>query len=513
MRSLSFLFALLLPSLALASGFKDVGDDLEPAEGSLFDIQGQFRLRGEWLNNFDLDHGLTPSGEPLFPGPVADPDAQSLTFADMRLRTDLAFVAPTGGVGVKMRLDVFDNLALGSTPNGPPLATKSQVSPAQAINVERLYGEVLLPFGLLAAGRMGADWGLGMLANGGDCDDCDSGDAADRIAFITPVFGHIFAIGYDFTNIGSVRSRKSGSRVIDFEPADDVRTLNFAVLRYFDEIAHERRRAAGKSTVEYGAYLSHQWQEYDIPASYIAGVPPGAILRDYSATAIDGWFRVSGPWGRVELEAAVLTGEIGQASLIKGLELNEPVTTLAYGAALQSDFGSLDFPLRGGLDLGFASGDAAPGFGAYPGLSSAAQPGDLDGLQFNYPSDTTVDNFAFHPDYRIDRILFRELIGTVTDAVYIRPHLDWRIADLGPSALTASLFAVASMAVEPNSTPGGERPLALELDPTIAYGSDDGFRAALEYAVLIPFSGLDNRLSGQSASAAQMLRLRLHYVF
>ena len=43
------------------------------------------------------------------------------------------------------------------------------------------------PIGILAAGRMGSHWGLGMLANGGDCLDCDAGDAADRIAFVTPL--------------------------------------------------------------------------------------------------------------------------------------------------------------------------------------------------------------------------------------------------------------------------------------------------------------------------------------
>ena len=43
-----------------------------------------------------------------------------------------------------------------------------------------------------------------------------------------------------------------------------------------------------------------------------------------------------------------------------------------------------------------------------------AKPGDLDGAKANPPFHTNVDNFRFHPDYRIDRILFREIIGTVT---------------------------------------------------------------------------------------------------
>ena len=49
-------------------------------------------------------------------------------------------------------------------------------------------------------------------------------------------------------------------------------------------------------------------------------------------------------------------------------------------------------------------------------------PGQFDGPQANLPRDRTVDNFRFHPDYHIDQILFREIIGTITDAIYIRPH-------------------------------------------------------------------------------------------
>ena len=49
--------------------------------------------------------------------------------------------------------------------------------------------------------------------------------------------------------------------------------------------------------------------------------------------------------------------------------------------------------------------------------------GQLDGPQANLPRDHTVDNFRFHPDYHIDQILFREIIGTVTDAIYVRPHV------------------------------------------------------------------------------------------
>lgn len=72
-----------------------------------------------------------------------------------------------------------------------PAVTSTQLALSDAIRVKRLYGEAVIPFGLVAAGRMGSHWGLGMLTNGGDCADCDSGDSADRIALITPLVGQI----------------------------------------------------------------------------------------------------------------------------------------------------------------------------------------------------------------------------------------------------------------------------------------------------------------------------------
>ena len=53
-------------------------------------LDGYLRARAEDLYNLDLDRGLTPSGQPLFPVPLGNPSAQALTYADMRLRTDVA---------------------------------------------------------------------------------------------------------------------------------------------------------------------------------------------------------------------------------------------------------------------------------------------------------------------------------------------------------------------------------------------------------------------------------------
>jgi len=523
------LLAILAPSVTHASGFTDIGQDIAAQTETTVVFTGALRTRYELLHNFDLDRGLSPSGHAIFPVPLSDPDAQLLTHGDMRLRSDIALLSPGAGVAVKIRLDALDNLSLGSQPAGVPSVAVSQRDTSDPLRIKRAYAEVLTPFGLLAAGRMGNHWGLGMLANGGDCSDCDSGDSTDRIAFLTPLLGHVWAFAFDFTASGPYTQRNAPRRAIDLDPWDDVRTFTVAVLDFTSDVSRRRRARADKITFEYGAYVSHRWQRGDVPASYLPAANPTpltsaqSMYRGFRATAVDGWLRITLPAGRIEVEAAYLGARIEQPSLIPGVELRDEYTSTQFGAALETEFGPNHATGSGrffaGLDAGFASGDPAPGFGALLGANDqgpnapAPQPGDLDGPQAVAPFDTRVDNFRFHPDYRIDRILFREIIGTVTDAIYLRPHARVVLARVGPGTLQASLAVIASFAAEPSSTPSGERALGLELDPTLAYVTRDGFLATVEYAALFPFAAFDNPAVGLEAKPAQLLRFRLgfHY--
>ena len=511
------------------SGFTDIGQDIEAETETRVVVHGAFRTRFELLNNLDLDRGLSPSGEPLFPVPLSDPDGQNLTHADMRLRADLAFYAPSVGVAVKVRVDALDNLSLGSQPDGVPSVAVGQRDGGDPIRIKRAYAELLTPLGLLSVGRMANQWGLGMLANGGDCARCDSGDASDRLAWTLPLGGLIWAAAFDLTSIGPYTSRNAPRRAIDLDPWDDVRTITVAAMHWTSDVARRRRARASRATFDYGAYVSHRWQRRDVPAAYLPSANPvpitraQSVSRGFRATAVDAWARLTLPVGRIELEGAFLTARIDQPSLIPGVQLRDAFTSRQFGLAFQTEFGPAHATEEGwfaaGLDGGFASGDSAPGFGALLGANNRGpnapppQPGDLDGPQARAPFDTTVNNFRFHPDYRIDRILFREIIGTVTDAIYLRPHARVVLARLGPGRLEASLAAIFSMAAEPASTPSGERLLGLELDPTVAYVTKDGFSGAIEYAVLFPFAGFDNPAAGLRARPAQLFRLRLGFGF
>jgi uncharacterized protein (TIGR04551 family) len=519
-RALLILVLLCLTRPAAATGLTDYGRDLRGKPSKWFEADGYMRMRGALLNNLDLDRGATPSGQLLFPVRIDDPSAQTLTQADMRLRADLAGYWPEGGVAVKVRLDALDNLALGSAPEGIPSASTSQGTADATVIIRRAYGEVLTPFGLLAAGRMGNHWGLGMLANGGDCDVCDSGDSADRIAFITPLLGHVWAVAYDFSATGPFLPNRSRTLAIDVAPSANVHTITTAVARIKSDATRRRRRGAGKWTPEYGAYVSHRWQNRDVPATYLPTAQPlpispaGVTARGYTATAADLWLKFSGPGVNLELEAAYLRANVEQASLIPGVSFREPVTSNQIGVAFESDFGDFDGWGWVGLDAGVASGDDAPGFGAFPEVGAASPVrGDIDGAQARPPFDNSVDNFRFHPDFRIDQILFRQIIGTITDAGYLRPNADLTLYRSHQGRISFGLAAIFSWAMSPGSTPSGKRLLGLELDPAFRYDSPFGFSAALEQATLIPFSGLDNVELGLDAKVAQSWRARLMYRF
>lgn len=512
--------ALAWTSPAAATGFAEHGSDIVVRDKAAFEIDGYMRVRTEALNNFDLDRGLTPSGKPLYPTPLGDPEGQTLTHADMRARTDLKVFAPGQILAFKMRLDFLDNVTLGSRPSGVPSATTSQLQPAEPIRVRRAYGEVLLPFGVLVAGRTGNTWGLGMVANGGDCYDCDSADSADRLALITPVFNHYVAAAFDFSATGPTLPRPNQNRVIGIAPITATRTATLAILKYKSDEVRQRRTKAGKSTVEYGGYFTHRWQNKDIPSTYLSSgnpvtlAPSQVMDRSFTATAFDLWGRLTFPFGRIEAEAALLTANYDQGSLIPGLLLRDPVKSRQLGLAVESNFGPQSDRYGAGLDLGYASGDSAPGFGVNNNPTGRApRAGDLDGQQNAGRYDTRLDNFRFHPDYRVDRILFREIIGTVTDAVYLRPHAQLDLVHRPSYRLQLTTAVVGSMAVYAQSTPGGKKPLGIEIDPSLVYTQSGGFLAALDYAVLFPLAGLDNTIVGQVAKQAQMVRLRLVYAF
>ncbi len=525
--------------MPLPDGFTEVTmDEAEAVKPPLnvLDLHGYLRLRGDL--NAGLSLGLeerTDDGGASYPQFPHSATRRSDTLADANMRFRLE---PTVNISEDVRImaqvDILDNLILGSTPDGYPtnkyyplvVFSQGQNPPSVGINslrdsiaVKRVWGEVRTPLGLLRFGRMPSEWGLGLLANDGgpyhadngplvtrpdplgpvgQCFDCDFGSTADRIMFATKLFGHYVIPMIDFTSEGPYTSYSNeyNGQSIDLDQLDDVNSYILAIMKRDKPEDIRHALAQDDWVLNYGVYFVYRNQALDAVA-YNAKSDPGSggaqkvenyAVRNAEAYIPDIWVRFMWRKLRIELELVMIKGKIGYTNIGHNLDSDGyllsnlaegSVDLQQFGGVLQADYTMLDDKLRLGLELGFASGDDSPGMGVRP----------FEEKQFSYSDgDTNVNNFRFNLDYHVDMILWRQIIGTVTDAFYVKPSVQYNIV----AGLGAKLSAIYSSAICTQSTRGKASPLGLEFDLDFFYFSDDNFHAGISYGLLIPLSGMND---------------------
>ena len=493
-------------------------------------LDGYLRVRGDVWNDLDLSRGPTPStNQPIFPTPAAGGGDHTVTGADLRVRLE-----PTLEVGqavrVHLRIDVLDDVGFGSTPDVLPsyssyaLGTQRAVSPEggfnalhDAIRVKRAWGDVTLPFGILSAGRMGAlvNWGTGFFVNNGDCLGCDYGDSGDRIALTLPLFQHYLTLLYELSASGPYVV--PAAQPIDIERRAQVNTFALTFARVDSPEAQLRKLRAGRTLLQYGLLASYRSQSLDAPAwtqpgglqrGYAAG---DFVARDLQSFAGDLWLLVHAGGFRAELELATVVGRIGDATNAPGVSFRAPVTATQLGGVASFAY-TFRWPIRLRLEVGAASGDDAPGFGlTAPSGVLITRKGDLDGPQVRPPADMTIDNFRFHPDYHVDLILWRRIVGAVSDGVYIRPSL--RVGPFGSvnHNVWLDLAFIESNAMYATTPPGQATHLGEEIDLALRYRYEPAFEIGLQYGVFLPGDGFRNLDLGLSPHPAQAFEAILAY--
>ncbi len=508
--------------------------DLYGYTSRVFALSGYFRVRGGVLSNFDLGHGLTPEGTPLWPAEGDGAAGDTVTSANLRLR-----LQPELRLGTEVRLvvqiDALDNLVYGSTPRGYPTSSAvpqvsgspSQEPPsagrnafADSVRVKKAWAEWLLPFGMLQAGRVGNSWGLGLMASAGDGLDDDVDDQVDRIGFVTTLFDHFVGLAYDVNASGpsTASSRNAGGQPFDLTDVDDVGTLSLGVLRFFTPDVLRVKLRADRVVVNYGAYVTWRRQKSELPAYYLLGLAgedrdftaDEMVRRDADYVGGDLWLRVSMRRVRLELEAAYVHGRVANATLLPGVTM--PATTMdQWGGVLQAEWQVTDeWPLALLCEVGVASGDSAWGFGvASPITQAGGQAGDLDAPQLSLPGDTHVDNFRFHPNYHVDEILWRRIVGTFTDGLYVKGRLRWQ--PWGKLRLDVS--EVYSRTWYAESAPGLAKPLGIETDVSLTWFARAGVEATGTYALLVPLAGFRNVFTGVDPTPAHFAEVRLGFRF
>jgi uncharacterized protein (TIGR04551 family) len=531
--------------LELKGPVKEWKQEAQPRLNFL-ELNGYLRMRVDAMSRCDLGTRLFPSGSNTLdigtsgcPSPLSyyddSVDLSSgpgvrpswLFSTNMRLRVD-----PTLNVSEDIRIkgtvDVFDNLVLGSTPNymtgmGAANATYpysflsmsqnapilSLNNPYGAINVKRLWGEITTPIGELRFGRMPMHFGLGLLYNGGNQITNDYGDNIDGITFATRVFGHYLipgaSISYTgatgrgggFGKAGDNNARYSPAEMgqhYDLDPSDNVYSFFLTFAKKDKDADAKALLEQGQTVFNYGVLGSYRFQVNDstytkLTDTSVLPAAPNPILekklipRNANVGFLSLWSDIRWDKLRIEAEFAGVLGQIGNVSDLGGG--TDPLWIIQGGAAIKTRYGFLNDRLEVGVDAGWASGDPASGFGARPGNNKNPAAGAADGQQFS-PGDNYLTNFRFNPDYRIDMLLFREILGTVTDAFYLKPHVGYFFTD----ELGVRADVIASFSNFASSTPGNSNMLGIEIDGQVFYRSEDGFHFMLQYGLLVPFSGL-----------------------
>lgn len=524
----------------------------EPAKPTLnfLAVDGYFRFRYDFFHRLDLgtyhpkvldnpDSGPFSGGNSP-PVPICNTDAdcvaatgkgESLGGANMRLRLE-PILNVFEDVRIKMQIDILDNLVLGSTPEGFPTNpysplvgfSQTQIPPSDgrnalndSIRVKRLWAEVMTPLGQLRVGRMPSHFGMGLMANEGRGLDSDYGDSNDRIMFATKIAGHYIVPGFDWAASGpsSARDGVPQGQPFDRSQRDDVDQYILAIAKKDKPQVITEKLEQGQSVFNYGVYGVYREQALTAGNYYKNGdVAGGAstdalIKRDLNFWAYSAWVKLM--WRKLELEIehVRVVGKVGSSEVAgESGKIGDSIEVSMYAAA-----GNLKYKFfHDALSLEFlavlASGDDAPGWGVQP-LGTSPIPGSWDGNQNN---DGKIHNFRVDPDFQVDLILWRQLVGMVTDALIFRPGIQYNITE----GLGGRIDLVYSRALKDQSTPsagitnggviselghGRDANLGVELDVKLFYASEDGFHAWLQYGVLFPMAGLDAQAENEDNQA------------
>jgi uncharacterized protein (TIGR04551 family) len=380
---------------------------------------------------------------------------------------------------------------------------------------------------------MGNHWGLGLAHNDGNGLDADYGDTVDRIMFTARLAGYYLIPMMDFVGKGPSVSVRGESlftlgQPVDTSQQDDVTgpiaipVLSFAVAKRDTDKELQQKLDKGEYSLNYGLYFSYRHQQLETvqetvtrdASGNVTGVSesanptsinntPGSstqsvsIGRDATLYMPDLWARFQTKRLRLEAEVSGVFGTIGQRALTAAASgdpaSNQSLSLAQVGAVLQGDYKLMDGNLTLGGEIGFASGDSAPGMGNRNILGgSPTKAGSIDGPQFNCSTlnctDSSITNYRFNRDYRVDQILWREILGGVTDALYFKPTVKYRIAE----GFNVFMSVIYSRTIFAASAPGGDNNLGVEFDPGVSYVSEDGFGAQLIYGGLVPLKGLSN---------------------
>jgi hypothetical protein len=307
----------------------------------------------------------------------------------------------------------------------------------QNINIRRVFAEITTPVAKIRFGRMPVEWGAGMVYNAGNGPLDEYGDTSDRVQVTAPI-GKIHLIGAFETNTENY-----------INTGDDLKTVTGAV-------AFLGERAG------IGTYNTYRWQTFDDDA-------------DFSIFTGDIWAEAQLGGTHLEWEFAFQLG---------GGDFSESVNDVrvtGVGSHISALFGN--DRIRGGMAMGFATGDADP-------------------------FDNEYSTFSFDPDFNMTLMMFEEPMPVlmhktpnaednggrdnravqmgdgISNALYLRPVIQATLID----GLDAELAWFAAQAAKVSDARSGKKGYGSELDFTIDYRPFDHFELSSTTGFFFPGS-------------------------
>ena len=406
-----------------------------------------------------------------------------------------------------------------------------------SIRVKQIWAEwTPLSLARIRVGRMADHWGLGMVHNGGECVDCDFGDTTDRASMLFEFLGYESLWFLDFPAEGATLRQPMAQlgQAYDGSQADDVVRWGFTLGTVQARTAfqlEQRKKRLSKGEVLWDIGLRNTFVSQDlrvrtpldnatVPNTCTAGNDPqnwAFECVDFLDTDLDLW--QPNLWARLEVRPSYRThfrAELEAAALIGDMKYSQGLAKensskdfQAFGGVLQLELthGHMQF----GLESGFATGDAIAS-GPFGTTFNEPDDGKYDSAS-SKAGNKTISSFIFDRDYHVDLLLYRQVLGAVTNSTYVKASALGHLLKNEQMALGGELSVLYGHALEPKATPGQANPLGFETDVRGFLILPKQLRAEVEAGVLLPFSGLSNHATGKDAQVSFTVQGRLTLMF
>jgi len=521
--------------------------------------RGMLRFRPELIAGGRLGAGLggVPAPIEAMTGDVSD--ATTLSWASLRLRyRPLLHIG--SNIAISLGIDAPDNLVLGSTHEnaGGVLSTPlslsalsgagdSQSPPSAGSNGMRDGIRIreaalrvrLFDFLDLELGRGIDHFGLGIFRNNGAGLDANYGSVLDRIAVGFSLAGFRIEGAFEFTASGATTQdvasqlNGAGGQPKDLGMDDDVVTWSLRAGRFPSndadraarQIVLQEQRDWAVDWALFTAITSQRFSssepltENSIECAPVAAMADGRPLQPHDCVRLfrrDAFLLRPGAWLRAEyqpdpetqirteLEVQGIFGDVAHVQRFFDDEIDDSRIFQGIGAASETEVwrGGLGF----GLDAGLATGDN----GRYLGYLDGQNVLDPDDAAFasneSLRANRRITSFQFNRDYRLDLILFRQVLGGVTNAVYAKPWVAYDVLKTESMHLRVRFDALYAAAMRPSGTPGGGEHWGLEFDGRVELGFASGLEVQLAAGLLVPLNAFQDVLTGALPDPVYALR-------